>query len=97
MAEISSLGVLEGQQISESQLLALINKCDVAIHNVLFGSGTWGAVDYHEFGPAGHKTEPSKLLAELRKAREMWVDLLTHPEKRGDFAIYISVWDDPSL
>lgn len=97
MAEISTLSGLEGTQITEEQLLALIRRCDIALNNLLFGGGTWGAVDYQEFGPAGHKTTPSVLIEQIRKTREMWMHLLNHPEERGDYAFYISQWDDPAL
>lgn len=97
MAEISSLGSLSGEHITEEQLLAMIAKCDLAIHNILFGNGTWGGVDYQEFGEAGHKAEPSKLVAMILKTKEHYMDMLTHPEKRGDFAVLISQFDDPAL
>jgi hypothetical protein len=97
MTEINSLGSITGEQITEEQLLGLIAKCDVAIHNILFANGTFGALDIKEYGPAGFQSETSKLLQELRKTRELYMDLLTHPELRGDYAILISQWDDANL
>lgn len=97
MSEISSLGSLEGEHITETQLLAMIAKCDLALHNILFSNGTWGAVDFQEFGPAGHKTEPSKLVQMILKTKEHYLDMLNNPEKRGDYAILISQFDDPAL
>lgn len=97
MAEISSLGSLEGEYITETQILAMIAKCDLAIHNILFGNGTYGAMPYQEFGAAGHKGEPDKLVAIILETKTHYMDMLENPEKRGDFAMLYSQFDDPAL
>ena len=97
MAEITDLSGISADPVTPEQIHGMIQKIDVAIYNIVFGNGTFGGLDIKELGPAGHESEPSKLLAELRALRKMYVDMLNNPGAMGDNVIVRSEWDNPDL
>lgn len=90
MADVANLDGISGTPHTAAQIQAIINRIDVNIYNCL--AGKWDLVDYAEFGSAGHKMEPSKMLEQLRKWREYYVTLL----QEIPVEVYTQ-WDDPSV
>lgn len=89
MTDISSVSdIPDGEDLTEAQMKAIINRIDRNIYNLL--AGKWDLVPYAEFGEAGHRKDPDKLIKSLRELRDYW-------EKRLHELPYnhISVLDDP--
>lgn len=96
MAEIESLDDIESLALpTETQLRSLIHKVDVTIFNIVSGNGTYGGMDIRE---GDHSSNPTSLLAELRRIRKMWVDALNDPDQNPEsIAIFITEWDNPDI
>lgn len=89
MTDITSITEIpDGDDLSEAQMKAIVNRIDVIIFNVL--AGKWDLVPYAEFGEAGHRKDPDKMIAALKSLREMWVLKMRELPFNG-----ISVLDDP--
>lgn len=97
MAEITDLDELSGELPSEAEIHAIIRNIDIQIANVLRGKGTLGAADFTESGPMGFSIAPSKLLAQLRQLRKMYVDALNDPSQFDDVDYIVSQFDNPGL
>ena len=88
MADITDFSSVSGEELSEAQILGIINRIDLNVFNIL--ANKWDAVPYAEFGSAGHRKDPDKLLKELRQLRAMYVAKLQEIP-----AFEVTVWDDP--
>ena len=80
--------------LTAEQIRAIIARIDVVIYNITIGNGTYGGLDIKE---GDHESNPTRLLAELRQQRKMYVDALSDPAQNGDIGIVISEWDNPDL
>lgn len=101
MAEISSMGDLpSGSHPTPEQIREFANRVLVTIHNIVYGNGTYGAVDEIENGQAGNAAFPSRTLPELLKLHKHLLDLLENPELIEDvdyFSIFPSEFDNPYI
>jgi hypothetical protein len=84
------LDIGEVDALTEGQIQAILNRIDRNIFNIL--AGKWDALDHTEFGAAGKKSEPTALLAELRRQRETYKEMLANVPYEAR-----SQWDDPNL
>jgi hypothetical protein len=96
MAEITTLADIETLSLpTVAQIQAIVHKIDVTIYNITIGNGTFGGLDVKE---ADHSSNPTALLAELRRIRKMYTDALADPNQFEDqIGIIVSEWDNPDL
>lgn len=74
MADISSFDGVSADPLTEDQINAIIVRIDLNIYNLL--ANKYDLMPHQEHGSAGHSSDPDKLVAELRKTREMYVAML---------------------
>lgn len=87
---------------TEAQVLAMIAKINIKIHNICFPTGDMeddilAGVDYEENGDVGHKMNPTALLTALRAERQDLIKMLKDPSAFGDAVAEVSQWDIPDL
>lgn len=97
--EINSIGDLpNGSNPTPEQIREFANRVLITIHNLVYGNGTYGAVDEIENGQAGNAAFPSRTLPELMKLHKYLLDLLENPELMEDIDFYdilVSEFDNP--
>lgn len=90
MPDVSDFNDVSADALTESQIQGIIRRIDLNIYNIL--RNKWDAVDYAEFGTAGHRQDGTKLLAELREQRKFYAGLL---EELPVFEV--TEWDDEDV
>ena len=90
MADVSDLSGVTGTAITEAQVLGIIARIDLNIYNLL--AGKWDLVDYAEFGLAGHRKDPTKMVEALKGLKSMYQSQLDDLP-----AEYTSQFDDPAI
>ena len=93
MADITTLAALESADegdLSEEAVRAILKRINLNIYNIL--ENKWDAVEYAEFGDAGHRKDPTKLLKVLMEMKEKYEALLQHVPSYN-----VTQWDDEGL
>lgn len=80
--------------LTVEQIRAFITKIDITIYNIFAGNGTYGGMDIRE---GDHSSNPTQLMAELRRQRQQYVEMLKDPQLMGDMGFVVSQWDNPDL
>lgn len=97
MADLTDVSQLSGSSLTDDQIDGILNRLDLRIINLIDGDGKYALLPVEEVGLAGFKTDPTKLLDALLRARKAYGHLMSHPEERGDIAVILSEWDNPDL
>ncbi len=90
MADVSNFDNVSADALTEAQIQGIIRRIELNIYNIL--AGKWDAVDYAEFGDAGHRRDGTKLLAELRQQLAFWQGRL------DSLPVFeVTEWDDEAV
>jgi len=90
MADVTDITTISGSELTETIILGLRERWLLNVHNIL--ANKWDAIDYAEFGSAGHRKDTSKFLAIAKAWVEFYTSLLGEvPEQQT------TIWDDPGI
>ncbi len=89
MADISSFSGVSGSDLTEAQILGILERINLNIYNLLDNKHTIGFRQEH--GTAGFQMDYGQALRELRELKKHYESLLSDvPE------LQVSIFDDPA-